>query len=159
MVAGTAFAMLGMIAADLLGTPRMVFAFARDGLLPRALGRVHPRAHTPYVAILFYAALAMILALTGSFAELAVLATLASSGLYFAGCIAAWVLARRGVALAGTPLNFRWLGAAAVVGAGSTLVVIALGSRTEIMGLAALIGASALVYLLQMRIIVATTPT
>lgn len=33
MLAGTAFALLGMIASDILGTPRMLFAFARDGLL------------------------------------------------------------------------------------------------------------------------------
>jgi amino acid transporter len=159
MLAGTAFAMLGMIAGDILGTPRMLFAFARDGLLPRALGRVHPRSHTPYVAILSYAALAMILALTGSFAELAVLATLASAGLYVAACIATWLLARRGVALAGAPLNFRWLGAAAVIGAGSMLVLIALGSRIEIIGLATLIAVSALVYLVQTRIAVASSPS
>jgi APA family basic amino acid/polyamine antiporter len=159
MLAGTAFAMLGTIASDLLGTPRVLFAFARDGLLPRALGRVHPKAHTPYVAILSYAALAIILALTGSFAELAVLATLASAGLYVAACIATWLLARRGVALAGVPLNFRWLGATAVVGAGSMLVLIALASRTEIIGLAMLIAVSALVFLLQRRIAAATSPT
>ncbi|HEX8755440.1 MAG TPA: amino acid permease [Steroidobacteraceae bacterium] len=159
MLAGTAFALLGMIASDILGTPRMLFAFARDGLLPRALGRVHPRTHTPYVAILSYAALAIILALTGSFAELAVLATLTTAGLYVAGCVATWLLARRGVALAGAPLNFRWLGAAAVIGVGSMLLLIALGSRSEIMGLAVLIGVSALVYLVQTRIIVASSPT
>jgi APA family basic amino acid/polyamine antiporter len=159
MLAGTASAMLGMIASDILGTPRMLFAFARDGLLPRSLGRVHPQTHTPYVAILSYAALAMILALTGSFAELAVLSALAAAGLYVAGCIAAWLLARRGVALAGAPLNFRWIGAAAGIGAGSMLLLIALGSRTEITGLVALIGASALVYLVQTRIVVASNPT
>jgi amino acid transporter len=156
MLAGTAFAMLGMIAGDILGTPRMLFAFARDGLLPRVLGRVHPRTHTPYVAILLYAALAMILALTGSFAELAVLATLATAVLYIAACIATWLLARRGVALAGAPFNFRWLGAAAVIGGGSMLLLIALGSPSEIMGLAALIAVSSLVYLVQTRIVVAT---
>jgi APA family basic amino acid/polyamine antiporter len=159
MLAGTAFAMLGMIAADILGSPRMVFAFARDGLLPRVLGRVHPRTHTPYVAILVYATLAIVLALTGSFAELAVLAMLASAALYAAGCFATWRLARRGVALAGAPLNFRWLGAAALIGAGSMLLLIGLGSRTEILGLAALIGVSVLVYLLQTRLVMASSPT
>jgi APA family basic amino acid/polyamine antiporter len=159
MLAGTAFALLGMIASDMLGTPRMLFAFARDGLLPRALGRVHPRTHTPYVAILSYAALAIILALTGSFAELAVLATLVTAGLYVAACVAAWLLGHRGVALVGAPLNFRWLGTAAVLGAGSMLLLVALGSRAEIMGLTALIAASALVYLLQRRIMIAFSPT
>ncbi len=155
MLAGTAFAMLGMIAADVLGTPRMLFAFARDGLLPRVLGRLHPRNHTPHVAILSYAVIAIVLALTGSFAELAVLATLATAALYVAGCIAAWLLARSDVALAGAPLAFRFLGPAAVVGISSMLLVILLASRTEIIGLAALIAVSAIVYLMQTRIVLA----
>jgi basic amino acid/polyamine antiporter, APA family len=155
MLVGTAFAMFGTIAGDILGTPRMVFAFARDGLLPRVLGRVHPRNHTPHVAILCYAVIAMILALTGSFAELAVLAMLATAALYVGGCVAAWLLARRGVALAGAPLAFRFLGPAAVVGAGSMLLVILLASRTEIIGLAALIAVSSIVYLLQTRVVFA----
>ncbi len=155
MLVGTAFAMLGMIAGDILGTPRMVFAFARDGLLPRVLGRVHARTHTPHVAILSYAALAMILALSGSFAELAVLATLVTAGLYIAGCIAAWLLACRGVALAGTPLGFRWLGAAVLIGVSSMVTLIALASRAEILGLLALIAVSSTVYLLQTRVVLA----
>jgi APA family basic amino acid/polyamine antiporter len=159
MLAGTAFALLGMIASDMLGTPRMLFAFARDGLLPRVLGSVHARTRTPHVAILSYAALAMSLALTGSFAELAVLATLVTAGLYVAGCVAAWLLMHRHVALAGAPLDFRWLGTAAVIGGGSMLLLLALGSRNEIMGLAALIAVSALVYLLQRRLVVASNPT
>ncbi len=155
LLAGTAFAMLGMIAGDILGTPRMLFAFARDGLLPPVLGRVHARTHTPHIAILSYAALAVTLALSGTFAELAVLATLASAGLYIAGCIAAWLLARRGVALAGTPLGFRWLGAAALIGVSSMVTVIALASWAEILGLLQLIAVSSAVYLLQTRVALA----
>jgi len=151
LLAGTAFAMLGMIACDILGTPRMLFAFARDGLLPRMLGRVHPRYHTPHVAILSYAAIAVTLALTGTFAELAVLATLATAAVYIAGCMAAWLLVRRGVALAGTPLNFRWLAPAMVLGVASMLVLITLASLTEAFGLFALLAASGLAYVLQTR--------
>lgn len=66
---------------------------------------------------------------------------------------------RRGVALAGAPLNFRWLGVAAVIGASSMLLLITLGSRIEIIGLATLVAASALVYLLQRWIVVASSPT
>ena len=57
-----------------------------------------------------------------------------------AGCLATWPLVRGGVALAGAPLNFHWLGAAALIGAGRMLLLIGLGSRIEIMGLAALMG-------------------
>jgi amino acid transporter len=143
--------MFGYIAGDILGSPRLLFAFARDGLLPRSLGRVHPRSHTPHIAILSYAALASGLALTGTFAELAVLSALSTAALYVIGCAAAWRLKRRGVALAGEALNFRWLGLATVIGMSSMLIVIALAARTEIIGLGVLVAASATIYLLQTR--------
>jgi amino acid transporter len=151
MLAGAAVSMFGWISSDVLGSPRMLFAFARDGLLPRALGLIYPRTQTPYVAILVYAALAIVLALTGTFAELAVLATLTTAALYAVGCVAAWLLARRNVTIAGEPLNFRWLGAAALVGVTSMLALIALGSWQEIAGLATLVGICVLVYLVTSR--------
>lgn len=147
MLAGAAVSMFGWISSDLLGSPRMLFAFARDGLLPRALGLLHPRTQVPYIAILVYSGLAMLLALTGTFAELAVLATLTTAALYSLGCVAAWLLARRNVAVAGKPLNFRWLGLATLVGVTGMLALIALASWQEMAGLATLIGLSALIYL------------
>jgi amino acid transporter len=146
MLAGGALSMLGWIGSDVLGTPRVLFAFARDGLLPRVLGRVHARTHTPHVAILSYAGLAMAFGLTGTFAELAILSTLAIAPLYIAGCAAAWRLARRGTALAGPPLAFRWLGVTAAGGIASMVVLIALASRAEILGLGAVILGSVLIY-------------
>ena len=151
MLAGAALSMLGWVTSDILGSPRILFAFGRDGLLPRALGRTHPRTHTPNIAILCYATVAIALALTGTFAELAVLATLASSTLYAAGCVAAWRLGRDGVAQAGSPLNFRWLGTAAVVGVGSMLLMIALASRAEILGLFVVLAVTTSAYLVQSR--------
>jgi amino acid transporter len=145
MLAGAGLSMFGWLGSDLLGSPRMLFAFARDGSLPAVLGRVHPRTHTPYVAILIYAALSIGLALSGTFAELAVLSTLATAALYSLGCAAAWRLARRGVALAGAPLNFPWLRAAMATGIGGMVLLIALASRTEIMGLLVLIAIAAVV--------------
>jgi basic amino acid/polyamine antiporter, APA family len=146
MLVGAALSMFGWIGSDILGSPRMLFAFARDRMLPRVLGRVHDRSHAPHVAILCYAAIAIGLALSGTFAELAVLSTLATAVLYIGGCTAAWRLARRGVALVGEPLNFRWLGVAMAIGVSSMLILIALASREEILGLVAVIGLSAVIY-------------
>jgi basic amino acid/polyamine antiporter, APA family len=151
MVAGAGISMFGWIGSDMLGTPRVLFAFARDGLLPRALGRIHANSAAPHVAILCYAALIIGLALTGTFAELAVLSTLCIAVLYIAACAAAWWLARGGVAFSGAPLNFRWLGAAAATGIASMVVLIALASRVEIIGLLAVLGLSATVYTVQKR--------
>jgi len=151
MLAAGALSMFGWISTDVLSSPRILFAFGRDGLLPRVLGKLHPRSHAPYVAILSYAALAIGLALSGTFTELAVLSTLASTVLYITGCAAAWRLARHGVARAGTPLRSRWLGVAVATGIASMLALIALASRQEVLGLLGLLVVSALVYLVQTR--------
>jgi basic amino acid/polyamine antiporter, APA family len=152
MLAGAALSMFGCISSDQFCTPRILLAIARDGLLPRFLGKVNPATHTPNAAILCYAALVITLSLSGSFVELAVLATLLCAFLYIAGCAAALQLARRGVALAGNPLNFRWLPAAAFVGIASMLGLIALASRREILGMVGIIALSALVYVVQTRV-------
>ena len=39
---------------------RVLFAMARDGRLPRALARVHPRFHTPYVSTLVVAVISLL---------------------------------------------------------------------------------------------------
>lgn len=151
VLAGTAISMFGWLSSDILGSPRQLFAFARDGLFPRVLGRVDPRTGAPDVAIGCYCMLAMVLALTGTFAELLVLSALASAALYIAGCAASWVLVRRGVCRAGAPMNFRFLGSATIIGIGSMLALIFLGSRQEIIGLLILIGVSSASYLIQSR--------
>jgi APA family basic amino acid/polyamine antiporter len=152
MVAGAAVSMFGLLSSELLGNPRVLFAFARDGLLPAALGRVHERSRVPHVAILVNAAIALLLALSGSFAELAVLATLVTAPLYMLGCAAAQRMAKRGITQGAAPLNFRWLGAAAAVGIAGMLALVALAARVEIIGLLAVIAGSALVYLLVSRL-------
>lgn len=146
MLFGASFSMLAWLGTDLLASPRVLFALARDGRMPRALGTLSTRTHVPYVAILVYAAIAIVLALTGTFAELAVLATLTSVVVYILACVAAWLLARRQVALAGPPLNFRYLSAAAFVGIATMLFALGLAAWIEIIGLAALVAVSAAIF-------------
>jgi amino acid transporter len=151
LVAGAALSMLGWIGSDILGAPRVLFAFARDGLLPGVLGAVHPRTHVPHVAIIFHAALAAALAISGSFTALAVASTLNTAGVYILGCVAAWVLHRNGTARAGVPLNLRVLPAAAALGMASMAVLIAAAARAEIFGLAAVLVASTALYVAMRR--------
>src|SRR5262249_45401590 len=127
ILAGAGISIFGMIAGDNLGTPRILFAFARHGYLPRALGRVQARSHSPHVAIIAYSIITVGLAATGSFADLVVVSTLFTIAVYIAACPAAWVLARRGVALNGAPLGFKHLGAAAAVGIVSMAGLMLLG--------------------------------
>jgi basic amino acid/polyamine antiporter, APA family len=146
LLGGAALSMFGYVGNDLLGSPRLFFALARDGWFPRAFAVTHPRTHVPHVAILVYAGVALTLALTGTFEELAVLAALASVPIYLGGCAAAWALARRGVARAGEPLGFRGIGAAAVTGIVGTSAIAAMASLAEIAGLLGLVAVCAAVY-------------
>ncbi|MGE5246019.1 MAG: APC family permease [Betaproteobacteria bacterium] len=61
---------LGSLSAMTLAGPRIYFAMARDGAFLPAAGRVHPRWHTPAVAILAQAAWSALLVLSGTFEQL-----------------------------------------------------------------------------------------
>jgi amino acid transporter len=73
---------------------RSLFALAEQGDLPSPLAWVHPRWRTPAVAIFVTGVVALILALTGSFATLA-LASAMSRLLVYAGTAAAVLALRR----------------------------------------------------------------
>jgi APA family basic amino acid/polyamine antiporter len=47
---GAIFGLSSVIMVLLMGMPRIWFAMARDGLLPKFLGVVHPRFRTPWIA-------------------------------------------------------------------------------------------------------------
>ena len=60
----------GALNADFLGSPRVFFAMAEDGLFFKAIARVHPRFQTPHVAILLTAAMSVLLVFSRSFEAL-----------------------------------------------------------------------------------------
>ena len=71
--------MTGNNVGQVLSGSRMLFALAEHGDLPAFFGRVHPRYRTPANAILFTSAVALALALSGSFAKLAVVSALTAA--------------------------------------------------------------------------------
>ena len=85
-----AISMVGFLGGDILGQSRVLFAFARDGLLPRKLAAVHPTTRAPHVAVVVNAVVAAGLAMSGSFTLLAPVASIAIVLLYIATCVAAW---------------------------------------------------------------------
>ena len=58
IVAGAAVALAKDLPAMLLGVSRLMFAWAEDGIFPRAVAALHPRFRTPHVAILLSAGMA-----------------------------------------------------------------------------------------------------
>jgi len=95
LLLGMIISIFGCLSGDLLNTPRVIFAAARDGLLPGILARVHPKHHTPHIAILFYAAAGCTFALTGTFKQLAVVASGSILLVYLGVSLAVIALRRR----------------------------------------------------------------
>jgi basic amino acid/polyamine antiporter, APA family len=95
LTVGAAISILGNISNTTLMGPRYLFALADDGFGPRALARVHPRYHTPANAIVAQMAIALVLALTGSFVQLAMLSIIARLTTYIGTAAAVPVLRRR----------------------------------------------------------------
>jgi APA family basic amino acid/polyamine antiporter len=85
---GSVVSMTGNNAGQVLSGSRMIFALAEQGQLPRFLARIHPRYRTPSHAIVFTSAVALTLALSGSFAQIALVSALARL-LMYAGSAAA----------------------------------------------------------------------
>lgn len=70
------FSIGGNLGAILLAVPRLTYALAEQRMLPKWFGAVHERYATPHNSILFLGAFSLVLALSGSFAFLAVASSL-----------------------------------------------------------------------------------
>jgi APA family basic amino acid/polyamine antiporter len=147
---------LGYVSGDMLASPRLLFAFARDGLLPAQLRAVHPRFRTPHIAIIVYAALSCAVALSGSFRVLAVLSAFGILLVDLACCLSVLELRRRDVHAEGVP--FRAPGGPIVPIVASAVVVWLLASApvSEFLAVAAVLVVSTSLYVLRPRKLSAT---
>jgi amino acid transporter len=134
------------VSGDILNTPRVLFASSLDGNLPKALSKVHPRYKTPYVAVIVFASMICAFALTGTFKPLAVVASGSILVIYLGVSLATIRMrSRDGVP---RPGEFSIPGGPFVPVLSCLVIVWVLLQLTleEAVGLAALIGASVLIY-------------
>jgi len=75
LIAAIVLSIYSNLSGDMLGGPRVVFASALDNNLPSFLAKVHPKYKTPHAAIIFFATIIGVFALSGTFKYLAVVAT------------------------------------------------------------------------------------
>src|SRR6266478_3299758 len=106
LLGGATVSAFGFVTSDILSSPRIIFAFGRDGALPAWFAHVHPRYRSPDVAIVTYALLAFALSITGTFEQLAVLSNVAVLLMYLLCCAACWFLVQRDICADGQPFNF-----------------------------------------------------
>jgi APA family basic amino acid/polyamine antiporter len=97
VLAASVFSILIYASGMMLAVPRLLYAFARDGFMPRGLAAVHERYRTPHRAIVAQALLVAALAVSGTFERLAVLGNASVLVAYVFCCAAAWQLRRRNV--------------------------------------------------------------
>jgi amino acid transporter len=76
----------GYISGNLLNDPRLIYSLAVQGDFPHILARIHPRFHTPAMAIIVYAFTGWVLAVSGAFQFVLALAAGATVVYYAAMC-------------------------------------------------------------------------
>jgi amino acid transporter len=142
---GALVSVYGYLSAKLLGMPRLTFALAEGGDLPRVFAAVGPRFHTPWFSILFYAVAVWGLALAGSFAWNVTLSVVARLFYYAVVCAAVIALRRKQPLAAG----FRLPGGQvlAVLGVGIAVVLATQTDFSKSLILAATVGAALLNWL------------
>lgn len=69
IAAGIAFSAFGFLAQSMLTAPRVYFAMAEDGVFFRSVAWVHPSTRVPVIAIALQGIWAMLIALTGTYAQ------------------------------------------------------------------------------------------
>jgi amino acid transporter len=122
ILVGMALSTFGFLTGMMLSTPRTLYALAADGYLPRPLARVHADYHTPHVAIVVQGVIACLIAITGSYVKLAILADVAILIVYLACRVGAGQLRRRNVGAERTPFLMPaggvvpWLAATLIIG-------------------------------------------
>jgi amino acid transporter len=151
VLVGATVSMFGYTSGDMLGSPRALFAFARAGILPAAVGRVHSRFHTPYAAIVLYATLVASVAVSSSFTQLAVLANVAALTLYLMCIAASYELQRRDVRAGGTPFVIPGAPAIQVLATAVIVWLLSNATRREFAVEAVVLAAAAAVYFIRKR--------
>src|SRR3954469_8879871 len=145
---GSVLSMTGNNAGQVLSGSRMIFALAEQGQLPRVFARIHPVYRTPSNAIVFTSAVALTLALSGSFAQIALVSALARLLMYGGSAAATLRLRSSSGPHAVKPAAFRApFGPAMPIVAMCVCVVLAAGAtRDQFLGGAAALAVGAVLY-------------
>jgi len=149
LLAAAAISMLGTVTGDLLVSPRALYFSACDGVLPASLAAVHSRFNTPHRAIALYAVLAFGFAVSGAFAQLAVLSSVAILIVYLWTVLATMQLRRRDTRA--SKEVFRLFGGYTIplLAAAMIVYLLAQATRAEWTAIGGLLALAALVYFLR----------
>jgi len=75
IIATTVMSIFSTLGGDVLASSRLPFAASENNLLPKVLSNIHPKYKTPYTAILLFSGSIFLMAISGGFETLALLAS------------------------------------------------------------------------------------
>jgi amino acid transporter len=143
MTIGASVSVAGNNVGAALSGSRSLFALAEQGDIPRFFARIHPRFRTPDVAIVVTCLVTLVLAVSGSFAKLAVVSAVARLLVYAGTCASVLAMRRKSRA----PFTIPW---GPIVPGVALLVCIGILSRTplaQLQGGGIALAAGAVLYL------------
>ena len=146
MLSAGVVCMAGVLPGDLLATPRVLYAMGRDGLMPSGLGKVHPRFNTPAAAIVTYCVVCAVLALSGTFKALAILAAAGTLVMYLLTAVAVLVLRRRSVTVGEPPFVIPGGSVVPVIAVVAILAVLSTLAWRELAAIGVMLAASSVLY-------------
>lgn len=137
---------LSYLLGEMLAAPRILFAMAESGILPKAIAAVHPTWHTPAPAIWLHATLVGAFVLTRSFEWLAVVSSVATLLAYLVCALATIRLRRMQVQDAGPPFELPG-GIAIPAAASATMVALLFAARaSELLAIGLLLAVGTTLY-------------
>ena len=140
-------AILGSLAANIIPGPRIAYAAALDGRLPRPFARLHPRYSTPAFGLMFQGLFAAALTLSGRFDELVATVSFAATAFYALGGAAVFVYRRREPSAPWMMPGYPWVPVFYVAISALFTVAIALDAPLDAAKGLVILGAGGAVYL------------
>jgi APA family basic amino acid/polyamine antiporter len=107
IAAGIAFSAFGFLGQSMLTAPRVYFAMAEDRVFFRSVAWIDPRSRVPVVAILLQGVWAIVIALTGTYAQVVNYVVAMDSMFFGLTAVCLLVLRRRAAVQGSAPIEFR----------------------------------------------------
>jgi APA family basic amino acid/polyamine antiporter len=140
---GALISILGADESGTIGTSRLAYAMALDGLLPHSLAKLHPKYGTPYIALIALCGTAFVASVFGGLSALINSSVFLLAFVYLATCISTLRLESKNPAVAA---RLRWRNAIPIMGAAFSLLLIILVDPVEIAVSLALLVVGVVVY-------------
>jgi APA family basic amino acid/polyamine antiporter len=140
---GALFSILGADESGTIGTSRLAYAMALDGLLPHSFAKLHPKYGTPYIALIVLCATAFVASVFGGLSALINSSVFLLAFVYLATCISTIRLEAKNPDVA---KRLRWKKAIPILGAAFSLLLMALVAPMQIAISLALLGVGVIIY-------------